>query len=109
MNEVSKATKQLIDALKTERDDLKVQLHLISMEAKQQVQAEWDAVEHKWAQAKASSKQFNSKVGQASAELKDELEDVAENIGEMGEAMAKEIRASYTSIRDKLSSLSKGG
>ena len=103
MSEVSDATKQLIDALKAERDDLKVQIHLAAMEVKDDLNDEWQKLERKWAQAKANAKRLGHDIEVVADALEEDFEDVADDIGDMGESIMKDIRDGYGRIRDKLS------
>ncbi len=73
--------------LRQERDELRVKIHLGTMEAKE----EWDEVEKKW-------QRFESKA----AEKKDELVETSRDIGEGVELIAKELGAAYRRIRDGL-------
>lgn len=104
MSEVSDATKQLIDALKAERDDLKVQIHLATMELKEDLNDEWQKLEHKWAQVKANAKRLGHDIEVVADALEDDFEDVADDIGDMGESIMKDIRNGYSRIREKLGS-----
>ena len=73
--------------LRQERDELRLKIHLGTMEAKE----EWDEVEKKW-------QRFESKA----SEKKDELVETSRDIGEGVELIAKELGAAYRRIRDGL-------
>lgn len=60
-------------------DELRLQVHLLSMEAQQ----EWERLEEKWAE-------FSAQAG---------IEDSAESIGEALESLGEELKASYERIR----------
>ena len=73
--------------LRQERDELRLKIHLGTMEAKE----EWDEVEKKW-------QRFESKA----SEKKDELVETSRDIGEGVELITKELGAAYRRIRDGL-------
>ena len=73
--------------LRQERDELRVKIHLGTMEAKE----EWDEVEKKW-------QRFESKAN----EKKDQLVETSREVGEGVELIAKELGAAYRRIRDGL-------
>ena len=104
MNEVKDATRNLLDALKTERDELKVQVHLASAEVRDRLVAEMDDIEHKWAELKSQLKQAGKDFEQISSTVGDDLEDITDNAGENAKAIVKEIREGYERIRDRLKS-----
>ncbi len=104
MNEVSDATKQLLNALKTERDDLKVRMHLAAMDLKEELSEDWQNLEHKWAELTANAKRLGHDVEVVTEALGDDFEDIADDFGDMGESIMKDIRAGYSRIREKLSS-----
>ena len=73
--------------LRQERDELRVKMHLGTMEAKE----EWDELEKKW-------QRFESKA----AEAKDQVVETSREVGEGVELIAKELGAAYHRIRDGL-------
>ncbi len=73
--------------LRQERDELRVKMHLGTMEAKD----EWDELEKKW-------QRFESKA----AEAKDQVVETSREVGEGVELIAKELGAAYHRIRDGL-------
>ena len=79
--------KSVIDKLRTERDELRVQIHLASMEAKQ----EWDELEKKW-------DAFEQRLGNA----KDTVVETTSDIGEGIEIVADEIKSAYARIRQRI-------
>ncbi|HEY9034804.1 MAG TPA: hypothetical protein VIN71_12750 [Pseudomonadales bacterium] len=77
-------TRQLIDSLKQERDELRLKLHLASME----MQDMWHQVEHHW-------DNVNLKLHRAA----DEADDAGEDIAEALQLLLEEIRNGYQKIR----------
>lgn len=77
----------LLGNLKTERDELRVRLHLLKAEAKE----EWDEVEQHWDHLEGRLK----KAGESAAESSDE-------IGAAGRQLAEEIGNAYRRIRKSL-------
>ena len=73
--------------LRQEHDELRVKMHLGTMEAKE----EWDELEKKW-------QRFESKA----AEAKDQVVETSREVSEGVELIAKELGAAYHRIRDGL-------
>ena len=70
------------------RDEVKVQLHLASMESKQ----EWDKAEKEW-------EQFRLQLDQISGEAKENTDDLIGKAKIVGE----ELNATYQRLKDRLS------
>jgi len=87
MNDMSDKMDALLNSLKTERDELRVKLHLLKAEAKD----EWDDVEKHW-------EHLEGKLGQ----LKDEAAESGEEIGAASRQLAEEIGKAYRRIRKTL-------
>ena len=83
----------LIETLKQQRDELKLKMHLGSLEAKE----EFEALEKKWdhwtAEAKAQAKP-----------LREVMEDSAKNVGTALDLVLDEVKQSYEKIKDELKS-----
>lgn len=79
---------KLLERLKTERDSLKLKLHLGSMEARK----EFDEAEKKWEQLKNRA----AKMSDEAAETSEEYLDKAKIIGE-------ELKEAYRRIASRLS------
>ena len=83
----------LIESLKQQRDELKVQMHLASMDAKD----EFDALEKKWdhwaAEAKAQAKP-----------LSDVIDDSAKNVGSALDLVLDEVKEGYERIKKQIKS-----
>ncbi len=83
----------LIETLKQQRDELKVRMHLGSLDAKD----EFEALEKKWehwsAEAKAQAKP-----------LREVMEDSAKNVGSALELVLGEVKEGYERIKNQLKS-----
>ena len=73
--------------LRQERDELRVKIHLGTMEAKE----EWEELERKWQHLESRA-----------AEKKDEVVEMSHGVGEGVELIAKELGAAYRRIREGL-------
>ena len=73
--------------LRAERDELRVQMHLATMEAKE----EFEELEKKW-------QRFEPKL----AEAKDEVVETSRTVGAGLEVIAEELGAAYRRIRERL-------
>lgn len=80
-------SEKIFKELKTERENIKVQLHLLSMDAK----VEWDELEKKY-------EKFKIKASAVADATEDSAGDVAEAIKLVGE----ELREGYKRIRDSM-------
>lgn len=72
----------VFDDLKLIRDEIRLQIHLASMEARD----EWDELETKWEKFSARAK----------------LKEGTEEIGEVAEELAREIKAGYAKLKKAL-------
>ena len=79
---------KLNDALKQQRDEIQLQLHLASLEAKQ----EWEKSEQKW-------DQFINKLSEISDETKETTDELIHGTKIIGD----ELKATYTRISERLS------
>ncbi len=102
MNEVKEATRNLVSALKTERDDLRVQLKLASAELRQRAESELSKLDAIWADLKLKGKQLGSEVETVSSALQDDIEEITGNLSENSAAMLDELRDGYKRIRESL-------
>lgn len=102
MNDLLDAGRDLIQALKTERDDLKVRMHLASADLRDKLDLEWNNIEKKWAEIKATTKQLNNDVTTITSVIEDDLEDVTEHLTDNSKALLNEIREGYKRIRSTL-------
>lgn len=78
---------ELWEQLKTQRDELKVRMHL----GKAELQDEWKEMEDKWESAQDKFEEFIEDTGEAAKDV----QGVAKIIGE-------EISAAYARIKDRL-------
>lgn len=88
MSEQHNALGELINKLKNERDELKLQMHLASMDAKD----EYDRISRK---VDALSDQYEP--------LKDAMEETAENVFSALGLAADELKAGYERVRKAVS------
>ena len=79
----------LIEALKRERDALRVQLHLFKQEAR----SEWETLEKKW-----------EHLQQRSAIVREAAGEVASELGTAVRLLGQEIRDGYRKLRETLKS-----
>jgi hypothetical protein len=83
----------LIETLKQQRDELRVQMHLASLDAKD----EFDELEKKWdqwsAEAKAQAKPLSAVI-----------EDSAKNVGSALDLVLDEVKQSYDRIKGQIES-----
>ena len=79
---------KLVEKLKTERDELKLKLHLGSMEAKE----EFEEAEKKWEQVKLKA-----------SEITDEAVETSEEYVEKAKVVGDELKEAYHRIRERLS------
>ena len=86
-DDVKQKYHDVIDSVTTERDELKVKMHLARME----VQDEWKVVEKKW-------QQFKSK----SAQLEHVASGSAQEIGEAISILGGELKESYKRFKKVL-------
>lgn len=84
MADIHEKLEQLIGTVKTERDELRVKLHLLKADARD----EWEELEDKWKYLEPKLKQLG--------------EDAIETGSAAATQMAEEIRQGYRRVRDKL-------
>ena len=82
MNDVTDSLQDLVETLKRERDELRLQLKLARMDFSDQ----WDAAEVKW------------------RNLEDKLQDVGHQTANSGKLIAHEIAEAYRRMRDTIKS-----
>ena len=87
MSDLDDRLEEILGKLKSERDELRVQLHLLAAEAKD----EWEEVEKHWDHLEARMK----KVGDAAA-------DAGDDVAAAGKQLAEEIGNAYQRIRKSL-------
>ena len=79
---------EVVSALRTERDELRVRLHLLKAEARD----EFEELEKKWQHLEGRA-----------AQVKEGAKESAEDIGAAAKTLAEEIGAAYTRIKKTLS------
>jgi predicted nucleic acid-binding Zn-ribbon protein len=87
MNDFSEKMDAVLADLKTQRDELRVKLHLLKAEAKE----EWNEVEKSWGHLESRMKQVKEQAAESS-----------EDIGAAGKQLAEEIGRAYQRIRKTL-------
>ncbi len=87
MSDLDDKMEDVLKKLKTERDELRVQLHLLKAEAKD----EWEDVEKRWEHLESRMKQ----VGDAAS-------DAGGDVAAAGKQLAEEIGNAYKRIRKSL-------
>ncbi|MCG6202700.1 Atg14 domain-containing protein [Psychromonas antarctica] len=78
---------KLIDKLKAERDELKLKIHLGSMDAKK----EFEAAEKKWQQIKMKAAEISNDTVETSEEYMDKAKVVGEELKEAYIRIAKRL------------------
>ena len=78
---------ELIQKLKTERDELRVQMHL----AKAELRDEWEELEKKWSHAEEHFK-----------DVLDQTRETAEDVRKAASIVAEELNEAFLRIRDRL-------
>lgn len=86
-DDVKQKYHDVIDSVTTERDELKVKMHLASLE----VQDEWKIVEDKWQHFKSKNAQLNHAAS-----------DSAHEIGEALSILGNELKESYKRLKKVL-------
>jgi hypothetical protein len=87
MSDLDDKMEEILEKLKTERDELRVQLHLLAAEAKD----EWEEMEKHWEHLESRMK----RVGDAAA-------DSGGEVAAAGKQLAEEIGNAYKRIRKSL-------
>jgi len=85
--ELDEKIEDRIDVLRTQRDELNVQMHLASMELRD----EWDKLEHKWAH-------YSDRVHQLKTALEPTMDDVHSSLAMLGD----ELNEGYQKIKKAL-------
>ena len=87
MSDLNHKMEEVLAKLKTERDELKVKLHLLKADAKD----EWEEMEKRWQHIEARMK----KVGESASES-------GEDVAAAGKQLAEEIGNAYKRIRKSM-------
>ncbi len=102
MAEVREKAQELLDALKTERDEIRLQLKLASADARDRITQEWSELEIKFNTLKDETGRINQDVRQAAQRVGGEVKDVGEELGEAGGKLWQELRDGYQKLRQHL-------
>jgi putative cell wall-binding protein len=86
--DIQKEFSELVENLKTERDEIKLKLHLASMDAKE----EFDTLDEKW-----------DLVTQKAAEIADDAVEVSEEGIAKAKELGQELKETYQRLRAKIS------
>ena len=89
MSEIDQKVEEMLEDLKQRRDEIRVQLHLASKEARE----EWDELEEKMEEFSGKAKQFA-----ADARLKETGAGLGEALGKLGH----ELKLGYQRLRDAI-------
>lgn len=87
--EILKELENITDKIKHQRDELQVQMHLASLEAKD----EWNKAEEKW-----------DEFMQKAAEIKDDTQETTEELVTATKVIGEEISEAYQRIVTRLKS-----
>lgn len=79
---------KMINLLKTERDNLRVKVHLGSMEAKD----EFEEAEQKWQKLKAKASDFGDNISESSNEMTSAAKLIAEELRETYSRIAARLK-----------------
>ncbi len=86
--ELDEKIEDRIDVLRTQRDELNVQMHLASMELRD----EWDKLEHKWAH-------YSDRVRELKTALEPTMEDVHCSLAMLGDELSEGYRKIKKALR----------
>ena len=87
MSDLKSKLDEELEALRTTRDELRVQLHLGASEVKEK----WEQVEHAWENIELEAEK-----------LRDVAEDVAEDVGSAARLLVEEIKDGYKNLKTHL-------
>lgn len=82
----------ILEKLKVEKDELKVQFNLAKMELREELKEDWHAVEEQW------QKMMTKKI-----EVENSMEDTAENVKEEVHKVVDELKIGLKKIKDGIS------
>lgn len=86
--ELKKELSDLVETLKTERDEIAVKLHLASLDVKD----EFDTLDEKW-----------NLVTQKAAEMADDAAEVSEEAVAKAKVVGEELKEAYNRVKARLS------
>ena len=79
---------RMLDKVKTERDELKLKLHLASMEGRE----EFEEAEKKWQHLKAKAADMNENLAKTTSELISSSKIIGEELQETYQRIAKRLQ-----------------
>lgn len=80
MSQDKSTLQELVDDLKQQRDELRVQLHLAQLEAKEELEEEWKELEDKWAEIKPKLDAVRDDTVESSNNILSALKMIAEEV-----------------------------
>lgn len=98
MQELKKGLKQRLDALATERDELKVKFHL----AKMDLPDEWEKLEQKWEDFSRHVQDIGHQFKIAAHDINVDLAYTGEVLNDAAYYLLEDIKHGYREIRKKL-------
>lgn len=99
MDTIGKGTTKLVNRLKTERDELRLQLHL----AKEDLADDWDRIEAKWDTLERKFDAAKDGVGSRLEAAQKESAESGEDIRAAVDLLSSEISEAYQRIKSKIS------
>ena len=78
IEQIKDISEKMLEELKMERDDLKVKLHLLSMDAKE----EWNELENKYEKFKAKASEVSDVAGDSAGDVVEALKLVGDELRE---------------------------
>jgi predicted nuclease with TOPRIM domain len=82
MNHDRDTFEELVESLKQQRDELRVQMHLAQLETREELEAEWKALEKKWEEIKPKLDAIRNETAASSKNIFSALALIAEEIEE---------------------------
>jgi chromosome segregation ATPase len=76
------AFEELIESLKQQRDELRVQMHLAQLEAREGLETEWKELEKRWEEIKSKLDAIQNETAESSKKIFGALTLIAEEIQE---------------------------
>jgi chromosome segregation ATPase len=88
MSDIGDKLEKLVETIKTDRDELRVRLHLLKAEAKD----EWDEVEEKWRHLEPKLKQLRDGAVESGEDIAAATSQLAEEIGNAYKRLRKVMK-----------------
>jgi len=87
MATIEQDVKKILEAIKTQRDELKVRMHLANAE----INDEWVEMGKKWQEMKIKNSKLKASAGETRAALVDDLKKMGKDLKEGYERMKKRL------------------